>query len=145
VAARLAHDRLDDRFLAPLEPRRELLEALCSLAFWATDKRRRKAGLRKLSILKVEIWVQASQARVIAAYRRHLAYIKSAREPMVGRTLSRHVRRAKEMKLLRVVNPSHYDRRRKTWIREDNVYTLSYFGKLWIKRHARSVKIPLVV
>lgn len=145
MAARLAHDTAADRFLAPLEPRRELLEALWNLAYWATDKRRRKAGLRKLSILKVEIWVQASQARFIAAYRRHLAYIKSAREPMVGRTLSRHVRRAREMKLVRVVNPSHYDRQRKTWIREDNVYTLTYFGKLWIKRHARSVKIPLVV
>lgn len=142
---RLAHDHRDDRFREPLEPRRELLEALWNLAYWETDRRRRKAGARKISILKVAIWVQASQARVIAAYRRHLKYLKSLRAPYSRRTLSRHVRRAKDQKLVAVRHPHYYDRKRQTWIREDTVYTVTYFGKLWIKRNARSVKIPLVV
>jgi hypothetical protein len=133
-----------DRELSTLRPRRELLEALWNLAYWATDRRRRKAGVPKVSILKVNIWVQASQARLIARYRAHLAYLKEPR-PISRRTLTRQVAGFRRLKLIAVKNFSDFDRRRGAWVQQHNVYTVTYLGKLWIKRHARSVKIPLVV
>ncbi len=133
-----------DREHSTLRPRRELLEALWNLAYWSTDNRRRRAGHRKVSILKVPIWVQASQARLLARYRAHLAYLKEPRS-MAARTLSRQMAGFRRLKLVQVTAPSHYDRARGGWIHEPNVYTVTYLGKLWIKRHARSVKIPLVV
>lgn len=144
MQARLAHRHPDDRFLATLRPRRELLEALWNLAYWSTDKRRRRAQLRKVSVLKVPIWCQASQPRLLARYQAHLAYLKEPRT-LSKRTLTRQVTGFRRLKLVAVTHQSHYDKSRGGWVHEPNVYTITYLGKLWIKRHARAVKIHLVV
>jgi hypothetical protein len=140
----MAHQDPEDRFRATLRPRRELLEALWNLAYYATDRRRRKRGERKVSILNVAIWVQVSQAGLIRRYLAHAEYLRELR-PLSKRTLTRQVAGFRRLRLLSIINPSHFDRRRREWVHEHNVYSITYLGKLWIKRHARAVKIPLVV
>lgn len=140
----MGHRDPEDRFRATLRPRRELVEALWNLAYYATDRRRRKRQERKVSILKVPIWVQVGQAKLIARYRAHMKYLREPRE-LSKRTLTRQVAGLRELGLVSVINPSHYDKKRREWVHEHNVYSITYAGKLWIKRHARAVKIPLVV
>lgn len=134
----------EERFRATLRPRRELVETLWNLAYYATDRRRRKRGHRKVSILEVPIWVQVGQAKLIARYRAHMKYLRAERA-LSKRTLTRQVAGLRALRLVSVINPSHYDRRRGRWVHEHNVYSITYLGKLWIKRHARAVKIPPVV
>ena len=137
----MAHQDPEDRFRATLRPRREILEALWNLAYYATYWRRRRRGERKVCILKVEIWIQVSQAGLNRAYRRHMQYLRADRH-LSTRTLRRQVAGFRRLKLVSVVHPSHFDRRRQEWVNEHNVYTVTYLGKLWIKRHARAVKMP---
>jgi hypothetical protein len=133
-----------DRDRSTLHPRRELLEALWSLAYFDTNRRRRRAGERRRSILKVEIWCQANQARVIAAYRRHAKYLHDPR-PLARRTLTRQMNGFARRRLVIVQDRSRFNRKRGEWIQQANFYTITHAGKLWIKRHARAVQIPLVV
>lgn len=142
--ARPRHQHPEDRFRATLRPRRELLEAIWNLAYYETNKRRRRRRAPRVSIFEVEIWTQASQARLIRRYLAHLAYLR-APAALSRRTLSRQVAGFRRLRLLAVTHPSHYDRRRAAWIHQDNIYTITHAGKLWIKRHARAVKIPSVV
>jgi len=117
---------------------------LWNLAYYATDRRRRERRERKVSVLKVAIWVQVSQAGVLRRYHAHMEYLRAER-PLSKRTLTRQVAGLRRLKLLSVINPSHFDRKRREWVHEHNVYSIPYLGKLWIKRHARSVKIASVV
>lgn len=142
--SRTRHRHPEDRFSSTLRPRRELLEALWNLAYWDTNRRRRRRRAPRVSIFDVEIWVQASQARLIRRYQAHLAYLR-APASLSRRTLSRQVAGFRRLKLLMVTHPGHYDRRRARWVHQDNIYTITHAGKLWIKRHARATKIPSVV
>lgn len=142
---RARHRSPEDRFLASLHPLPALLEALWNLAYYRTDKRRRKAGARKVSVLKVHVWCQASRAEVIAAYRRHLKYIREPRS-ITPRTLTRQLTAFKRDGLLKAVQPSPvWNASLQLWVAQPNVYTITYRGKLWIKKHARAITNQLVV
>lgn len=144
ATTKLRHDHPEDRFLAALRPLPALLEALWNLAYYATDRRRRKVNARKVSILKVPVWVQVRQSKLIERYRAHLKYLQAPR-PICRRTLTRQMNAFRRDGLVRVINPSYFDKARGEWVTEPNVYTITYRGKLWIKRHARAVTNQLVV
>lgn len=145
---RLAHEHPEDRFLSTLRPRRELVEALIAYAIHMSGRRRRKRGVRQAELLKVveldEIWVQASRAKLIERYQAHLEYLERE-HPISPRTLTRQIAGIKQQKLLTVIDPSHFDERRREWVQQRNIYTITRAGILWIRRHARSLKIPSVV
>ena len=138
------HRSLDDRFQAPLRPRRELLEALWNFALWKTMRRRRRARLPMLALLKVTVWCQLSQAALIDAYCRHLKYL-SLSHPITRRTLTRQLAAFRRDQLISVMQPRDPDRRTGKWRLEHNIYTITRAGILWIKKHGRAVKIPQVV
>lgn len=145
---KLAHRHPEDRLYAPLRLRRELFEALFAYAIYVTGRRRRRRGVTPIDILKVadagELWCKAGQQKVLERYQEHAAYLE-LEHPMSPRTLTRHVALAKRLKLVNVGNYSRFDARAGGWVQERNVYTITRAGVLWIKRHARALKIPSVV
>lgn len=119
------------------------MEAIWNFALYKTDRRRRREGLAKEPILRVAIWAQIDQAALIARYQAHQAYLDEP-HPITRRTLTRQVACLKSLDLVRVIRPTKPDGRG-GWRREANVYSITRAGKLWIKKHARAVQIPLVV
>lgn len=142
--ARTKRREIHDRCKSTLRPRRELLEALFNFAVHKTDRRRRRARAPRVPLLRVALWCELGQDALLAAYRRHARYLKDERG-MTKRTLTRQVAGFRRMRLVEVINPSHYDRRTGRWIHRHNVYTFTRAGVLWIKRHARAVRIPSVI
>jgi DNA-binding transcriptional ArsR family regulator len=142
-----AHRHLEDRFQAPLQPRRELVEALCAYAVHVSALRRRRRSDRLAPINRVAdqggIWCQLSQAKLIRRYRAHLAYLMR-HQTITPRTLSRHLLAMRRASLVIVTRPVRRDRSG-GFIREHNVYTITRTGILWIRRHARALRIPSVV
>ncbi len=141
--ARSRHQHVEDRFRAPLRPRRELMEAIWNFALHKTDRRRRRQGVPQVSIFRVNIWAQIGQAALIGRYGAHLDYLGES-HPITPRTLTRQVACLRALDLVRVVHPVSPDGRG-GFRREANVYSITRTGKLWIKKHGRAVRIPLVV
>lgn len=156
------HREIADRNVAPLRPRRELVEAIVAYAVFLSARRRKSQKLKPAPINAVadrgQIWFRARQGKVLERFREHAFYLEHgrARRPgerhgraelhhMSPRTLTRHVAACRRARLLSVGNFSRYDRARAAWIQEPNVYTVTRAGILWIKSRARALKIPRFV
>lgn len=142
---KLAHHHPDDRNVAPLRPRRELFEALFAYAVHLSARRRKRAELRPAPINAVaergQIWFKARRGQLLVRYHAHVKYLGLV-HPMSPRTLTRHVARLRRLRLVAVGNYSRFDHQRDRWLQEPNVYTITRDGVLWIKRHARALRIP---
>lgn len=137
-----------DRDASTLRPRRELFEALFAYAVFLSARRRRRKQLKPRPLNAAadagEIWFKGNQVKVIERYMAHVAYLRLDVRLSL-RTLSRQIRGLRRLRRLVVGNYSRFDRQRWTWHQEPNVYTITRAGVLWIKRHARALKIPRFV
>lgn len=145
MPARLKHRDQDDRFTAPLRPRRELFEALWNFALFKTKQRRRRAGLPLAPISRVNVWCQLRQAALIGCYERHTMHLDGAFGDMSPRTLRRHMAAFVALGLVKVVQEHYHDRKRGRWVMRPNIYAITRDGQLWIKKHVGSTKFPSVV